>query len=102
MNGVLSAESAVLLHFETIGVVLLVLHGVVVSLLALIASQSHFNAHFGTSLKLPPCITALIKNLNGPLGRVQLKTGIEIPPEITGKAILTQIFFLVNTEILFF
>ena len=102
MNGVLSAESAVLFHFETIGVVLLVLHGVVVSLLALIASQSHFNAHFGTSLKLPPCITALIKNLNGPLGRVRLKTGIEIPPEITGKAILTQIFFAVNTEILFF
>jgi hypothetical protein len=57
VSGVLSAESAVLLHFETVGVILLVLHGIVVSLLALRASQSDFNAHNGTSLKLPPCIT---------------------------------------------
>ena len=52
VGGVLSAESAVLLHFETVGVILLVLHGVVVSLLALRASQSDFNAHNGTSLKI--------------------------------------------------
>ena len=52
VSGVLSAESAVLLHLETVGVVLLVLHGVVVSLLALRASQSDFNAHNGTSLKI--------------------------------------------------
>jgi hypothetical protein len=52
VSGVLSAESAVLLHFETVGVILLVLHGVVVSLLALRASQSDFNAHNGTSLKI--------------------------------------------------
>jgi hypothetical protein len=45
MSGVLSAESAVLLHLETVGVVLLVLHGVVVSLLALRASHGDFNAH---------------------------------------------------------
>ena len=57
VSGMLSAESAVLLHFETVGVILLVLHGIVVSLLALRASQSDFNAHNGTSLKLPPCIT---------------------------------------------
>ena len=57
VGGVLPAESAVLLHFETVRIVLLVLHGVVVSLLALRASQSDFNAHNGTSLKLPPCIT---------------------------------------------
>ena len=50
VSGVLSAESAVLLHFETVGVILLVLHGVVVSLLALRASQSDFHAHNGTSL----------------------------------------------------
>ena len=51
VSGVLSAESAVLLHLETIGVILLVLHGVVVSPLALRASHSDFNAHIGTSLK---------------------------------------------------
>ena len=56
VSGVLSAESAVFLHLETVGVVLLVLHGVVVSLLALRASQSDFHAHNGTSLNLPPCI----------------------------------------------
>ena len=52
MNGVLSAESAVLLHFETVGIVLLVLHCVVVSLLALGASQSDFNAHKRHLLKI--------------------------------------------------
>ena len=57
VSGVLLAESAILLHFETVRVVLLVLHGVVVSLLALGASHSDFHAHNGTSLKLPPCIT---------------------------------------------
>ena len=68
MHGVLSAESAVLLHFETIGVILLVLHGVVVSLLALVASQSHFNAHFGTSLNCLPVSPCSGKNLSGPKG----------------------------------
>jgi len=52
VNGVFSAESAVLLHFETVGVILLVFHGVVVSLLALRTSQSDFNAHNGTSLNI--------------------------------------------------
>lgn len=52
MSGVFSAESAVLLHLETVRVVLLVLHGIVVSLLALRASQSDFHAHNGTSLNI--------------------------------------------------
>ena len=46
----LAAEAAVLVHFQSVGIVLLVLHGIVVSLLALRASQSDFNAHNGTSL----------------------------------------------------
>ena len=52
VSSVLSAESAVLLHFETVGVILLVFHGVVVSLLALRTSQSDFYAHNGTSLNI--------------------------------------------------
>jgi hypothetical protein len=52
VSGVLLAESAILLHLETVGVILLVLHRIVVSLLALGASQSDFNAHNGTSLKI--------------------------------------------------
>ena len=46
MDRVLSAEFAVLSHLETIGVVLLVLHGVVVSLLALRTPKGHFYTHF--------------------------------------------------------
>ena len=42
--GVLLAEAAILVHFETIGIVLLVLHGVVIALLALRAGQAHLNA----------------------------------------------------------
>ena len=52
VSGVFSAESAVLAHFETVRVVLLVFHGIVVSLLALGASQSDFYAHNGTSLNI--------------------------------------------------
>ena len=50
VDSVLLAESAVLLHLETVRVVLLVLHRVVVSLLALGTSQSDFHAH----LSAPP------------------------------------------------
>ena len=50
MNGVLAAETAVLVHLETVGCVLLVLDGVVVALLALIASQGNSYSH----LSAPP------------------------------------------------
>ena len=43
MAGVLLAEAAVLAHFETIGVVLLVLHGIVITLLAFSACQSNLD-----------------------------------------------------------
>lgn len=50
MECVLPAERAVLLHLKTLRVVFLVLHLVVVSLLAIGASQGYLNAHNGTSL----------------------------------------------------
>lgn len=50
MECVLPAERAVLLHLKTLRVVLLVLHLVVVSLLAIGTSQGYLNAHNGTSL----------------------------------------------------
>jgi hypothetical protein len=46
---VLFAESAVLVHFKSVGVVLLVFHCVVVALLAFCASECDFNSHNGTS-----------------------------------------------------
>jgi len=47
----LAAEAAILVHFETIGIILLVLLRLVVSLLALAARQCDFYSHaIGTSL----------------------------------------------------
>ena len=46
VDSMLLAESAILLHLETVGVVLLVFHGVVVSLLAFVASECDLYAHF--------------------------------------------------------
>jgi hypothetical protein len=54
--GVLAAEGAILIHLELFGRIFLVLHGVVVPLLALAASQGDldprtcFRHYFGTSL----------------------------------------------------
>ena len=45
VHGLLLAESAILFQFDTVGVVFLVLHGVVVSLLAFIASERDLNSH---------------------------------------------------------
>ena len=42
--GVLLAEAAVLVHFQAVGIVLLVLHGIVIALLALRARQAYLNA----------------------------------------------------------
>ena len=49
-----SAETAILLHLESFGIVLLVLDCVVISLLALTACQSDFYSHFGA----PPIINS--------------------------------------------
>ena len=43
MAGVLLAEAAILAHLKTIRIVLLVLHGIVVTLLAFGAGQSNLN-----------------------------------------------------------
>ena len=41
--GVLLAEAAVLVHLQTVGIVLLVLHGIVIALLALAAGQRNLD-----------------------------------------------------------
>ena len=46
----LAAESAVLLHLKSVGIILLVLDGVVVALLAFCAGHGDFDSHFGTSV----------------------------------------------------
>ncbi len=43
------AEAAVLVHFKSVRVILLILHCVVVALLALSTSECNFNSHDGTS-----------------------------------------------------
>ena len=49
MQSVFAAETTILLELKTIGSVFLVLHRVVVSLLAFIASKRDFYSHYGTS-----------------------------------------------------
>ena len=50
MQSVLAAESAILFHFKSVGIVLFVFLGIVVSLLALGASECDLISHFGTSV----------------------------------------------------
>jgi hypothetical protein len=45
VQSLLLAETAVLVQLESVGVVLLVLHGVVVALLALTASEGNSDSH---------------------------------------------------------
>ena len=54
MNGVLAAESAILVHFKTIRGVLLVLDRIVVALLALVAPECDLYSHFAA----PPFLFA--------------------------------------------
>ena len=49
MDSMLSAKTAVLVHLQTVGIVLLVLHCVIIPLLALCAGERYSNAHNGTS-----------------------------------------------------
>ena len=51
MDSMLSAEAAVLVHLQTVGIVLFVFHRVVIPLLALCAGERYSNAHSGTSSK---------------------------------------------------
>lgn len=52
MQCVLTAKPAVLAHFKPVRVVLLILHGIIVSLLAFCASHGYSNSHCGTPLCL--------------------------------------------------
>jgi len=61
MGRVFAAESAELAHFQTVGVVFLVLHGVVVALFALSAGKCDFDSHFRILLLMAAgkCVLAL-------------------------------------------
>jgi hypothetical protein len=45
VNGVFAAETAVLVHLKTLGCVFFVLYGVVIALLAFVASQGNLYSH---------------------------------------------------------
>jgi hypothetical protein len=55
---VLAAEAAVLVELKTIGIVLFVLEGIVISLLAFGAGQSDLNAHLYAPPKNDPSKTS--------------------------------------------
>jgi hypothetical protein len=46
----LTAETAELFHFKSVGVILLIFDRVVISLLTFAASQCYFHSHIGTSV----------------------------------------------------
>ena len=50
MQSVLAAESAILFHFKSVGIVLFVFLGIVVSLLALGTNECDLISHIGTSV----------------------------------------------------
>ena len=60
MQSVFPAETAILIHFKSIGIVFLVFLGIVISLLALTANQCYLNSQFRhllinlTAAALPP------------------------------------------------
>ena len=69
MERVLAAEGTILVEFQLVRGVLLVLHGIVVSLLALVASQCDFHAHLTAppyywhpsgGHRLPPCLVTVL------------------------------------------
>jgi len=73
---VFPAESAILIHFQPVRIVLFVLHGVIVSLLALGASQGNLNSQ----LSAPPYnISATLLKKPTPGNRVCL------PPSLCKK-----------------
>jgi len=49
MKSVLTTETAVLVHFKSVGVVFLVFCGIIIPLLAFAANECNFDSHFGTS-----------------------------------------------------
>ena len=55
MNGVLFAERAILFELQPLRVVLLVLHGVVISLFALRAFKRNFRSVYGSHFGKTPC-----------------------------------------------
>ena len=85
MKRMLLAELAVFVHFDTVCIVLLVLHCVVVSLFAFIASECNFYAHLGTSNSIASLynFADLGKNLHSKI--THLPTGENSIPHEKGK-----------------
>jgi len=64
VKGVFTAETAILLEFKTIGIVLLILSSVVVSLLAFCANECELYSHFCTPPGKYMCFTSLEMELS--------------------------------------
>ena len=62
-------ESTILVHFESVRIVLLVFHCVVVALLAFCASECDFNSHNGTSRFTEIFFAFTLVKVNASLGQ---------------------------------
>jgi len=93
--GVFTAEPAVFVHLHPVRRVLLVLHGVVISLFALVAPKGNFHAHvFGTSYSRPPCEFGSFGSITRTTKKTSLPTG---EGSIAYPTVLGQLFFALIT-----
>ena len=96
MKGVFTAETAILVELETIGIVLLVLGSVVISLFAFCANECDFHSH---SVHLPVNLSGL------PPSKMELYVclflGITKKLSNRGRDSLTQIFCFVKGFLFF-
>lgn len=83
MQGMLFAEPAILVHFKSVGIIFLVLHGVIISLLTLRTSKRDLHSHFfGTSVN-----RIILASLSG----ARFRNGVHgIPGTRTGRAAIRK------------
>ena len=95
MNGVLSAELAILVHFKSVRIIFLVFHCVVIALLAFSTSQCDFNSHNGTS-RFTEIFFCCIIAVNASLGSGKHNSPTVLCRHTEGKH--TEVFDLDRTE----
>ena len=95
MKSMFTTETAVLVHFKSVGIILLVLHSVVVSLLAFAARKCDSNSISLSHSETPPDnrIQCIPKILSPSRGEIRDKKR----PLRRGRTIIARHVFFVNT-----
>ena len=101
MQCVLAAETAVLFHFKSVRIVLLVFLCVIISLLAFSAGECNFDSHYFRHLLIEFGSSPLNTSLNVGSVRLSQKSAQKKPPN-RGTVIISCIYSFVNTFLLFY